>query len=313
MTPAAFPTPETQLSNVATREADALRPVAESTEPFRLLMLVSSPDHSQAFEFGAHRTLTLGRSEPADIQLADLSLSRLHARFTREGEAVRVTDLDSRNGTWVLGSRIRETLLRPGQSVVLGSVTVTVQVSASAGTAMLGLRSAETMLRCIEDEWTRSQAFRRPLSVLILRALRKGEVSAAEIATDCLPKLRPIDRAGLYDKSALLILLPEANADVAARIGSELCAAVRGRGQLVCGVASYPEAGTSPEQLVSAAWQASRETSSGRAVLSAPRAPHVRDPQTDTIVRKSPAMIELSRMVERVAPRPIAVLVTGET
>ncbi len=314
MTPAAFPSPETQPSNAATREADARRPLAEAPEPFRLLLLVASPEHAQAFEFGSHRMLTLGRAAPADIQLADPSLSRLHARFTREGEAVRVTDLDSRNGTWVLGERIRETVLRPGQSVVLGGgVTVTLQMSASAGTAMLGLRSAETMLRCIEEEWTRAQAFRRPLSVLILRALRRGEVSAAEIAADRLPKLRPIDRAGLYDKNALLILLPEAGAEIALRVGQELCAAVRGRGQLVSGIATYPDAGTSPGQLVSAAWQASQEASASRLVCAAPRAPHVRDPQTDTIVRKSQAMLELSRMALRVASRPIAVLVTGET
>lgn len=52
------------------------------------------------------RPLTLGRDEAADLRLDDPGASRLHARVERRGETVLVTDLGSRNGTWVDGVQV---------------------------------------------------------------------------------------------------------------------------------------------------------------------------------------------------------------
>ena len=86
----------------------------------RALLVVTTNGACHAFEFGARTSLTIGRAEPADILLADPSLSRVHACFRREDRAVRVVDLGSRNGTWVAGERIDEALLSVGSSAVLG-------------------------------------------------------------------------------------------------------------------------------------------------------------------------------------------------
>src|SRR5215470_150899 len=46
---------------------------------------------------------TLGRDSSADIELGDPGISRVHARLEPRGKSVWVTDLGSRNGTFVNG------------------------------------------------------------------------------------------------------------------------------------------------------------------------------------------------------------------
>jgi hypothetical protein len=66
---------------------------------------------------------TLGRSEEADFSLGDSRISRLHCRVEfAEGRWV-ARDLDSRNGTWVGGRKIREHPLADGETIVLGKST----------------------------------------------------------------------------------------------------------------------------------------------------------------------------------------------
>jgi pSer/pThr/pTyr-binding forkhead associated (FHA) protein len=63
----------------------------------------------------------IGRSLTADIELEDLSVSRRHALIVVEGDAVHLLDEGSRNGTWLNGHRVRRSLLRDGDTIVLGT------------------------------------------------------------------------------------------------------------------------------------------------------------------------------------------------
>lgn len=59
----------------------------------------------------------------SDIVLSDASVSRLHARFDKEDGMVTVTDLDSTNGTFVNGRRLKAnetSFLRSGDELRLG-------------------------------------------------------------------------------------------------------------------------------------------------------------------------------------------------
>ena len=301
-------------SDTATHEAEVSRTPA-LPEVARLLLVISTADATQAFELGAPRTLTLGRAEPADVRLPDLSLSRLHARFAREGELVRVTDLGSRNGTWLRGERIVEAVLRPGDSLVVGSATVSVQLAVTAGTALLGVLGGSAIVQHIHDEWTRAATLRRPLSVLAVRALARSDGAIPLLARTCLEKLRPVDRAGLYDRDSLLIALPELRASEAARLALQLCGSLPGR--LACGVATFPDACSTPEQLVSAAFRAVQDAKPDPrqpvVVSIAPDALHVRESGEHNVIRKSSSMLELARLIERLAVRPLSVLIHGET
>jgi len=65
--------------------------------------------------------LILGREPPpGGIAIAAAGVSRLHARIHRAGESWVLTDLDSRNGTLVSGSRVRSIALEHGDELRIG-------------------------------------------------------------------------------------------------------------------------------------------------------------------------------------------------
>lgn len=70
------------------------------------------------------QSLTLGRDESADVQLADDGISRLHCLVENRGDSVHATDLDSRNGTYLNGERIKSSVLSPGDRLTLGLATL---------------------------------------------------------------------------------------------------------------------------------------------------------------------------------------------
>ncbi len=68
--------------------------------------------------------LTIGRALACDFTLADLSVSRWHAKLHREQEHWMLSDLGSTNGTRLNGWRVTTGVpVRPGDQVSFGSVT----------------------------------------------------------------------------------------------------------------------------------------------------------------------------------------------
>jgi predicted component of type VI protein secretion system len=70
-------------------------------------------------------SLTIGRSTDCDVAIIDRRVSRQHCRIERADGAWRVADLDSHNGTYVHGQRMRESYLRDGDSFEVGHARVT--------------------------------------------------------------------------------------------------------------------------------------------------------------------------------------------
>jgi pSer/pThr/pTyr-binding forkhead associated (FHA) protein len=70
-------------------------------------------------------TTTLGREPGCDIQLLDLKLSRRHARLEVTPQGVKLSDLGSRNGTFLNGRQISEALLNHGDAFQIGHVKIT--------------------------------------------------------------------------------------------------------------------------------------------------------------------------------------------
>lgn len=70
--------------------------------------------------FKIEGAVTLGRSPVATIMLDDPEVSRVHARCTRTDGGFEIEDLDSRNGTFVNGQRVRRQRLAVGDKVRLG-------------------------------------------------------------------------------------------------------------------------------------------------------------------------------------------------
>ncbi len=70
------------------------------------------------------RRFTIGRAMACDFTLADLSVSRWHARLYRKDEDWLLSDLGSTNGTRLNGWRVTTGVpVRPGDQVSFGSVT----------------------------------------------------------------------------------------------------------------------------------------------------------------------------------------------
>jgi hypothetical protein len=93
--------------------------------------------------------LTIGRLPPCDLVLAGGEVSRRHCRVEPAGPQLRITDLDSTNGTVVDGQRITQTVaLPPGARVQVGAYVLTHECEAVAPAAPAGDGdSAEGTLR----------------------------------------------------------------------------------------------------------------------------------------------------------------------
>lgn len=69
-------------------------------------------------------TCILGASAECDVVIDHASVSRQHLELGLVPEGISVRDLDSRNGTFFLGQRIRAMTLAPGSRVHLGPIEV---------------------------------------------------------------------------------------------------------------------------------------------------------------------------------------------
>ena len=69
-------------------------------------------------------TVHLGRSTGADVMLEHLSVSRRHAVVAQRGEATVILDDRSLNGVHVNGERVAEAVLRDGDEIRLGEVSL---------------------------------------------------------------------------------------------------------------------------------------------------------------------------------------------
>lgn len=77
------------------------------------------------------RRFTIGRALACDFTLADLSVSRWHARLHREDEQWLLSDLGSTNGTRLNGWRVTTSVpVRPGDQVSFGSLTFVISEGA---------------------------------------------------------------------------------------------------------------------------------------------------------------------------------------
>ncbi|MCK6458981.1 MAG: FHA domain-containing protein [Planctomycetes bacterium] len=121
-----------------------------------------SPSGAQ-IELAAGRDYVLGRGRDCDIVLDDLLSSRHHARLAVRGE-VAITDLASRNGTFVDDARIEEetpvahgSRIRVGASIYLLSTAAGPDAVVDTGTVALeqmtlGRDVDEGVLRSVRDE-----------------------------------------------------------------------------------------------------------------------------------------------------------------
>ena len=102
-----------RLSPEDQRTVDALRPGTA------LLIVLRGPNAGARFLLDADE-VSSGRHPNSDIFLDDVTVSRRHAVFAREGDGYLVRDVGSLNGTYVNRERIDEGVLHQGDEVQIG-------------------------------------------------------------------------------------------------------------------------------------------------------------------------------------------------
>lgn len=128
---------ETSLADApAAKSATAPDGANPERPPFRLevpayFLMVGAPPGFERIELTSAQTV-VGR-EGADLVLDDAKISSRHCQIDIVGREFYVRDLDSLNGTYLNGHKIRSSQILPGDSLRVGKTTLVFCVGSPSG------------------------------------------------------------------------------------------------------------------------------------------------------------------------------------
>jgi pSer/pThr/pTyr-binding forkhead associated (FHA) protein len=107
--------------HVSPGDTALLSAVSPTATVDRLVSVVVMSSEGVVSVHRAGAPIVVGRDTACDLVLADDATSRRHARLTPHATGIEVTDLDSRNGTFVNGHPVRRAAAQPGGLIRIGS------------------------------------------------------------------------------------------------------------------------------------------------------------------------------------------------
>ena len=135
--------------------------------------------------------LSIGRSREADIPLLDDKVSRVHCGIRLSDGEFYLKDLKSRNGTFVNGQRVEDTVkLQPGDRIQVGA-TVFVLEDASRQ------EESAKALGAVQNDMGDGKGYSTILKEIVediapqIGIARPSEVAAAEAASEQAPAKQP--------------------------------------------------------------------------------------------------------------------------
>lgn len=136
------------MGNDGTTVVTARGPTVRTTTSTYSLVVLSGPDTGATFTIDGESMarVYLGHGPACEIKVSDRRVSRRHVAFSIQVDGLRLTDLDSTNGTFVDGVRVYECLLTGGEIVGLGETTLRVD---AAGAREVELSAAENFGRVV--------------------------------------------------------------------------------------------------------------------------------------------------------------------
>jgi pSer/pThr/pTyr-binding forkhead associated (FHA) protein len=78
----------------------------------------------------------VGRDDGADVHLTDPWVSQRHCQIDRIGDVLVVRDLDSKNGVFMRGHRVRESEVLSGEQLTVARTEIIVRYPGTAQAAM---------------------------------------------------------------------------------------------------------------------------------------------------------------------------------
>src|SRR5262245_8646373 len=158
------------------------------------LTVTAGPQVGRRFTFDRHETFLIGRAPEAHFSLPDDDyFSRMHCLLEVNPPLCRLTDLNSRNGTYVNGERVQTAELRHGDEIRGGLTVITVTITEALPAATMDLPAHEPStepggyhLVATSPEWPTIPAYRLIARLgsgtmgVVYRALR--EEDEAEVA-----------------------------------------------------------------------------------------------------------------------------------
>lgn len=93
----------------------------------KVLIKVTYKNQIIKHELGEFQSATIGRSPKSTIQFDDNSLSSTHCKFVLKKEKLEVTDLDSKNGTYLNGVKISANDVFLGDEIRAGGTVISVE------------------------------------------------------------------------------------------------------------------------------------------------------------------------------------------
>ena len=261
-------------------------------------------------------SITVGRSQPADIVIPDPSLSRLHARLTLQSGWSVVEDLGSTNGTWVAGENVTQATVRAGVELRLGTVTAVLHEAEVGVASGLGLEGHGQLQTTLEIDVVRGRHFGRPLGLMMVASSDGSRGHVRHWAARVRALVRPVDHVAVYSERVLEVLVAEADREDMLALAHKI--AEPGEPSLRCGVACFPSCAPTAQGLIEATREALRRATRDDPVSVAPelvarKLSSASSPPEPPVVSESSAFAAALDKAKRFARGVIPVLLQGET
>ncbi len=227
--------------------------MAKAKEQAACLIIIRGTPQGHRF-FITQAEMIVGRDPAADISVNDQSISRKHARVSKSGEKIILTDLGSANGTFVNDKKVgtnesvtlaKEDMVKLGNSIFkflpAGELEIVLygNLSSAAHTdAMTRIYNKGYLLEALEAEFKRAKALHTDFSLLFfdLDHFKKVNDTHGHDAGDYVLKefanlvktahLRPKDIFARYGGEEFVVLLASTNAKTACEIGERIRCAI---------------------------------------------------------------------------------------
>ncbi|MCB1922525.1 MAG: diguanylate cyclase [Gammaproteobacteria bacterium] len=209
------------------------------------LVIVSGKDQGRSFALTAART-SFGRSEDAEIVLADPRVSRQHGALLVEGDRVELLDLDSTNGCYVDGIKVERVPIDPNARIRVGSTVMKVEFKlaseidaenrlyeAATTDPLTGLLNRRAFVERAEQEIGRSRRKGKPISLVMCDVDHfkrinddfghpAGDLVLKDLATILQSQVRIDDLLARFGGEEFVLLLRNTTAEVAGEFAERM-------------------------------------------------------------------------------------------